>query len=118
MSFQIRLAAIAIAALATVRPIDALGGGSRHSKASQQHSEARDRDKTGTTTSPENNTGSQGAAMQQLASRVSFEAEGKGLALDVFHNFDSHTSLERNSLHFNRLRNAGGCWMSPGIAVY
>jgi hypothetical protein len=36
------------------------------------------RDKTGTTTRPENNTGSQDAANQQLTSRVSFEAEGRG----------------------------------------
>jgi hypothetical protein len=40
--------------------------------------EARDRDKTGTSTSLENNTSSQAIGDQQLASRVSFEAEGKG----------------------------------------
>ena len=44
----------------------------------RQNSEARDKDKTGTTMSPENNTGPQVVAMQQLASRVSLEAEGKG----------------------------------------
>jgi hypothetical protein len=78
MSFQIRLATIAIAALVAPRPADVVGCGGPDRKAIRQDSEVRDRDKTGTTTSPENNTGSQSAAIQQLASSVPFVAEGKG----------------------------------------
>jgi hypothetical protein len=78
VSFHVRLVVIMFAALVAIRPVRALDDGGQHSKPNQQNSEVRDRDKTGTTTSPENNTGSQGAAVQQLASRVSFEAEGKG----------------------------------------
>ena len=77
-SFQVRLVVITIVALVAARPVGALGAGGQNCEPGRQNSEARDRDKTGTTTSPENSTGPQAVAIQQLASRVSFEAEDKG----------------------------------------
>jgi hypothetical protein len=78
MSFNVRFVVITIAAFVAICLAGALGDGGQNSERSQQNSEAHDRDETGTSTTPKNNTGSQDAAMQQLASSVSFGAEGKG----------------------------------------
>jgi hypothetical protein len=78
MSFNVRFVVITIAAFVAICLAGALGDGGQNSEPSQQNSEAHDRDDTGTSTTPKNNTGSQDAAMQQLASHVSFAAEGKG----------------------------------------
>jgi hypothetical protein len=78
-SLRIRLVMITIATIIVAGPVAAaLGEGCQNFEPGGHNREAHERDKTGTTTSPENSTGSQAVAIQELASEVSFEAEGKG----------------------------------------
>ena len=114
-AFLARFLFVSLELLLVLGPHGALAVGG-YPDVSRRNWEAAYRDKTGTTTNLENNTGSQGAAPQQLASRVSFEAEGTRLVTGRFRILRITSSLRHKRRHCNKLRNAGHCWLSPDVA--
>jgi hypothetical protein len=73
--------------------------------------EIADRDKSGTTGGAKKTSDSQVAFIRQLASRVSFQAEGTGLSRAVFRITWSHLGLHQKSHQSNDLH-ACGCLSS------